>query len=172
MGKGVKLICFYGPESVGKSYMAQAMAEKYKTVFVPEVAREMLIKNDFTEQDIINIGTAHYQRIIDQLPKANKFLFCDTDAITTQIYSQHYLNVIPDVLYDLEEKIQYDHYFLFDIDVPWVNDGLRDLPHLRKEMFYLFKKALDVRQIQYTIVQGDWAEREAIVTQWLDEQLR
>jgi HTH-type transcriptional regulator, transcriptional repressor of NAD biosynthesis genes len=172
MLKGIKLICFYGPESVGKSYMAQAMAEKYHTVFVPEVAREMITKNDFSVEDIIQIGTAHYQRIVDQLPKANKFLFCDTDAITTQIYSQHYLNVIPDVLYDLEEKIQYDHYFLFDVDVPWVSDGLRDLPHMRNEMFQLFKKALDDRKINYTIVRGNWAERKAIVTEWLDKQLR
>lgn len=165
----VKKICFYGPESVGKSTMAEKMAARYQTVFVPEVAREMLTKNEFDEQDIIDIGTAHYQRIIEQLPKANKFLFCDTDAITTQIYSKHYLNTIPDELYDLEERIQYDHYFLFDIDVPWISDGLRDLPHLREGMFHLFRDALDNRKINYTLVRGTWKEREDIVAQWLDQ---
>jgi HTH-type transcriptional repressor of NAD biosynthesis genes len=172
MVNGTKLICFYGPESVGKSYMAQRMAEKYKTVFVPEVAREMITKNDFSVDDIIQIGIAHYQRIMNQLPKANQFLFCDTDAITTQIYSQHYLNVIPDILYDLEEKVQYDHYFLFDVDVPWVSDGLRDLPHMRDKMFQVFKKALDDRKIDYTLVRGNWAERDATVAKWLDQQLK
>jgi HTH-type transcriptional regulator, transcriptional repressor of NAD biosynthesis genes len=167
----VKKICFYGPESVGKSTMAEKMAFRYQTVFVPEVAREMLTKNEFTEQDIVDIGTAHYQRVLDQLSRANKFLFCDTDAITTQIYSKHYLNVIPDQRDELEEKIQYDHYFLFDIDVPWVSDGLRDLPNRRAEMFQLFKNALDDRKISYSLVKGNWEQRENIVTQWIDRYL-
>ncbi|MBI3481387.1 MAG: AAA family ATPase, partial [Bacteroidetes bacterium] len=44
----MKLICFYGPESTGKSTMAKRLAEFYKTGFVPEVAREMITSNDFT----------------------------------------------------------------------------------------------------------------------------
>jgi HTH-type transcriptional regulator, transcriptional repressor of NAD biosynthesis genes len=159
----VKKICFYGAESTGKSTLATLMAEKYQTVFVPEVAREMLTSNDFTVQDIIRIGEAHYQRIIELTQHANKLLFCDTDAITTQIYSAYYLGVVPDALYDLEERVRYDHYFLMDIDVPWVADGLRDLPHKRREMFELFKSALDHRNIRYTLVRGNWSERERLV---------
>src|SRR5688572_29624548 len=93
----VKKICFYGPESTGKSTMAVKMAKKYKTEFVPEVAREMITKNDFNVDDIIRIGKAQTQRVIDKTKTANKLLFCDTDLITTKIYSKHYLNVIPPV---------------------------------------------------------------------------
>lgn len=168
----VKKICLYGPESTGKSIMAIQLAEHYNTTYVPEVAREMLIKNDFTIEDIIQIGHAHYNRIHEKLRTADKVLFCDTDAITTQIYSQHYLGTIPPVLYELEEKIRYDLYILFDIDVPWISDGLRDLPHLRKEMFARFKHELERRNIAYILVSGTWRERKNMITKAIDQMLQ
>jgi HTH-type transcriptional regulator, transcriptional repressor of NAD biosynthesis genes len=168
----VKKICFYGPESTGKSYMAKHMAEKYETTFVPEVAREMITTNDFTVDDIIRIGKAHHQRIEERLKIANKILFCDTDAITTQLYSQYYLGVTPPVLTELEHDVSYDVYFLFDVDVPWVADGLRDLGLLRQEMFQLFKQALDHRNIVYTHVHGDWQQREKIIGAEIDRLLQ
>ena len=168
----VKKICFYGAESTGKSSMAIKMAEKYNTVFVPEVAREMLTTNDFTADDIINIGKAHFERIIQATQRANKILFCDTDVLTTQIYSKHYLNVIPDILFELEEKMIYDKYFLFDIDVPWVADGLRDLGDQREKMHAIFKEALMKRNIGYVEVTGTWDQREAIVSNEIEKLLR
>jgi HTH-type transcriptional repressor of NAD biosynthesis genes len=167
----VKKICFYGPESTGKSFMAKRMAEKYETVFVPEVARELIITNDFTTHDIINIGRAHEQRIHEQMKEANKILFCDTDAITTQLYSQYYLHVVPPELEQFEKNTQYDLYFLFDIDVPWVSDGLRDLGHLRQEMFRRFQEALEKRKIPYTLVSGTWEQREQIISREIDQLL-
>lgn len=167
----IKLVCFYGPESVGKSTLARTMAEQYETIFVPEVAREMITSNDFTADDIVRIGREQYRRMMSAIPNANRVVFCDTDAITTQIYSQHYLGIIPDELFELEKAIRYDHYFLFDIDVPWIPDGLRDLPHMRAEMFRRFKQALDERSLEYTLVQGDWTQREETVTRKIDSLL-
>lgn len=158
-------ICFFGPESTGKSEMAKKMASLYKTEFVPEVARELITSNNFKREDIIMIGRAQTERIFQKARKANKFLFCDTDLITTQIYSRHYLKVVPPVLYELEKMVEYDQYFLFDIDVPWVGDGLRDLgeERRREEMFVIFKSELERRSISYIRVQGDWHEREQII---------
>jgi HTH-type transcriptional regulator, transcriptional repressor of NAD biosynthesis genes len=167
----VKKICFYGAESTGKSTMAIRMAEKYNTVFVPEVAREMLTDNNFTANDIIDIGHAHFNRILEAEKIANKILFCDTDAITTAIYSKYYLNVVPEVIFELEEKMKYDRYFLLDIDVPWVSDGLRDLGDKRKEIHEIFKNALIQRNIPFVNVSGSWKEREKIVSVEIDKLL-
>jgi HTH-type transcriptional regulator, transcriptional repressor of NAD biosynthesis genes len=167
----VKKICFYGPESTGKSTMAVQMAKKYKTESVPEVAREMITKNVFDAADIIAIGEAQTQRVIEKTKTANKLLFCDTDLITTKIYSQVYLNVIPPILTELEQQITYDLYFLMDIDVPWIADGLRDLGDRREEMFVIFKKELDDRNISYILIQGTPREREQRITQEIDKLL-
>ncbi len=163
MNNNVKLICFYGPESTGKSTMAKKMATHYQTEFVPEVARELVSSNDFSLDDIVRIAKAQNERVKEKMKTANRFLFCDTDLITTQIYCRHYLKTVPSILHELEKEIKYDQYFLFDIDVPWVADGLRDLGNERTEMFYVFKEELEKRDIQYTLVKGNWPKRASII---------
>jgi HTH-type transcriptional repressor of NAD biosynthesis genes len=174
MVNNIKLVCFYGSESTGKSFMAKKMADKYNTEFVPEVSRELISSNDFNREDIIMIGRAQTERIFQKARKANKVLFCDTDLITTQIYSRQYLKVVPPVLYELEKMVEYDLYFLFDIDVPWVNDGLRDLgdEKKREEMYAIFKSELERRNIPYVKVEGDWEEREKIVVSEIKKLLK
>lgn len=171
--EAIKKVCFYGPESTGKSTMARRMAELYKTEWVPEVAREFVTSNDFTIDDIIKIGHAQTNLVLEETKTANKILFCDSDLITTQIYSRYYLKVVPPVLFELEKQIKYDLYFLFDIDVPWVADGLRDLGEndKRKEMFEVFKKELAKRNIEYILVSGNWGERELIIKQEVNKLL-
>lgn len=163
----IKLVCFYGAESTGKSVMTKKMAEKYQTAFVPEVAREIITTNNFNREDIIAIGREQTARIFQEAKRANKILFCDTDVITTQIYSRHYLKVVPPVLYEFERMVQYDLYCLFDIDTEWVSDGLRDQgsAEARENLHHIFKAELDRRKINYLTIQGDWNERERIITQ-------
>ena len=168
MIENTKLICFYGPESTGKTSMAIEMAKRYQTEWVPEVAREIITSNEFSLDDIVKIGEAQTQRVFDKLKIATNILFCDSDVITTQIYSQHYLNEVPKILFDLETEIKYDLYFLFDIDTKWVADGLRDLEHMREEMYMIFKDELENRNIPYIKVQGDWNQRKAIIVEAID----
>jgi HTH-type transcriptional repressor of NAD biosynthesis genes len=167
----VKKVCFYGPESTGKSTMAEKMALHYHTTFVPEVARELITSNDITVDDIIKIGIAQTERVKEKTNIANKIVFCDTDLITTKIYSQYYLNEIPDILNDLENKINYDLYFLLDIDVEWVADHLRDFGNRRLEMFNLFKAELEKRGIDYIQISGNYREREERIKKIIDSIL-
>ena len=164
----IKKVCFYGPESTGKTTMAKHLAEVYQTEFVPEVSREMITSNNFTGDDIIRIGYAQTQRVFEKAKKANKILFCDTDLITTQIYSQTYLHRVPRILYELERQIKYDLYFLFDIDLPWVDDGLRDLGNQRTQMYDVFKDELVKRKIPFIPVRGNQEEREQIIKRELN----
>lgn len=167
----VKKLCFYGPESTGKTEMAKRMAAHYQTELVPEVAREMITSNDFTLADIIEIGVAQTKRIEEKSKTANKFLFCDTDLITTQIYSRQYLDEVPSKLAELENQIQYEKYFLFDVDVPWVPDGLRDLGNRRNEMAAIFKTELERRAIPFVLVTGTWEERFRRIKTEVDKYL-
>ena len=167
----VKKICFYGPESVGKTTMAMKMAAHYKTEFVPEAARDILQDNNFAEKDIIAVAQLQDRYIQEKLLTANKLLFCDTDAITTAIYSQHYLGKIPELVGELEMKTTYDQYFFLDIDVPWIADPLRDQSHRRKEMMEIFENELVKRKIAYIIVRGNYQEREEQVISHIDEMM-
>ncbi|GAB3548514.1 AAA family ATPase [Spirosoma fluminis] len=155
----VRKICLYGPESVGKTTTAHVLATEYQTSFVPEVARDLITSNDFTLDDIIRIGYAQTEAIKTAERQANRILFCDTDVITTQIYSDLYLRQVPPVLYELEQQVTYDAYVLLDIDVPWIADGLRDLGHRRQEMMNRFRHELDKRKLSYSLVSGSYSER-------------
>lgn len=164
----VKKICFYGPESTGKSTLAEKMALHYHTDFVPEMARELISSNDISVDDIIRIGIAQTERVNEKTKTANKILFCDTDLITTKIYSKHYLNKVPEILSKLENEVTYDIYFLLDIDTEWVADHLRDFGDKRLEMFDLFKAELENRGINYIKIRGNYQEREERVKSIID----
>jgi len=155
----VKKICLYGPESVGKTTTARQLASEFDTVFVPEAARELITSNNFTRADFIRIGHAQTEAVQAAQRRANQILFCDTDLITTQIYSALYLHHVPPILFELERQIRYDAYVLLDIDVPWVADDLRDLGDRRAEMFARFRYELDRRNLPYTVVSGPFSER-------------
>jgi len=155
----VKKVCLYGPESTGKTTLAQQLAAEFQTVFVPEMARSLITSNNFTIDDIIRIGQAQTMAVEQAELQANRILFCDTDVITTQIYSALYLGLVPPILVELEQQITYDVYILLNIDVPWVADDLRDGGHRRHEMLNLFKQALDKRKLDYVFVQGTYSER-------------
>jgi len=165
-------VAITGPESAGKTSLTKALANHYKTAYVPEFSRLYLEKHrgKYDEADLLEIAKGQYSWELAYARDAKRILFCDTDLITTQIYSREYLKVVPPVLYEFEKMVAYDLYFLFDIDVPWVSDGVRDLgsEENRKRMYAIFKDELDRRKINYITVQGNWEEREHIVSQAID----
>ncbi|MBL7818305.1 MAG: AAA family ATPase [Saprospiraceae bacterium] len=167
----VKKVCLFGPESTGKTTLAQDLAHYFDTEWVHEVARDILTNNDFGIDEIIHIGKTQTELLKHKTLTANKLLFCDTDVITTQIYSKHYLHTVPEVLFDLEKEVQYDLYCLLDIDTPWIADDLRDLGDRRQEMYACFQAALEERRIPYLKVSGDWAQRKAQVVEAVEKWL-
>jgi NadR type nicotinamide-nucleotide adenylyltransferase len=152
-------ICLYGPESVGKTTMAQRLAAHYQTVYVPEVARDLIVGGELTNveltpADYARIAEAQTEAMKQAIPFANRVLICDTDLITTQLYADVYGVPHPPALTELAAQERFDAYFLLTTDVPWVADGLRDLGHRREEMYYRFERALRGRGIGYVVVSG------------------
>ena len=170
-GEKPLVICFFGPESTGKSTMARIIADRFNGLAVPEVSRELIDSNAFTLSDIEKIGHAQLKRMLDAETSGGRLVVCDTDLITTAIYSEHYLGSVPPVIGELEHQQHIDRYFLFDIDVPWVADGLRDLGDQREEMMNKFRNALEQRGIPYTLVRGNYREREAFLSAELGRML-
>ena len=166
------LVCLYGPESVGKTTMANQLAGHYQTLYVPEVARDLITSNELTSNDYARIAVAQTAAVKRAIPQANRVLICDTDLITTQLYATIYGVPHPAELIELAAQEKFDAYFLLNTDVPWVADGLRDLGHRRAEMYSLFEKALEERDISYVVVSGsDYKTRVAAVIQEIDRLL-
>lgn len=172
-------VVLYGPESTGKTTLAKKLAEHYRTVWVPEFARDYLQQKWDKEkkiceiQDILPIVKGQLALENELTKKANKLLVCDTDPLTTKVYSEAYYNgECPDPLTKVALNNIYDLYFLTYIDIPWVADDLRDRPLQREEMFFKFKAALDEFKKPYLILEGDIEERLKKATSRIDEILK
>lgn len=159
-------IVLYGPESTGKTTLARKLADHFNTEWVPEFSRAYLQEKWDREQkvceikDILPIAAGQIQMENQLAKKAKKVLFCDTNLLETAVYSQTYFDGYCDSsLLKHALKAHYDLYFLTYIDMPWVEDDLRDRPDQRDLMFTKFKEPLDVHKKPYMILRGKFQER-------------
>ena len=92
----IKVVLF-GPESTGKSTLAKELADHYNSIYVEEYAREYLQKKyDFNQEicsydDLIPIAKGQI-RLENEASKNVIQFFCDTDLLTTKIYSEIYFD--------------------------------------------------------------------------------
>ncbi len=155
-------IVLYGPESSGKTSLAKELASFYKTQWVPEFAREYLQrkwddKEESCSLEDLTIIVAGQKRLENKfLKKSDRVIFCDTNVIVTQIWSQTHFNgyCSPEILKAAKES-NYDLYLLTDIDVPWQKDDLRDRPNDREKMLRIFKETLEKYNFPYKLVSGN-----------------
>src|SRR5680860_39241 len=170
----VKKICIYGPESTGKSTLTKQLAKHYKTEYVGEFARSYIEKqhNIFRFKDMEKIGRGQLGLEKRMIKKSNKLLFCDTDSITTAIYSQHYFGKVPKLLEKLANEKRFDLYLFTKTDLPWVADPQRDLKERRKEFEKIFRKNLIDRNIAYQIIRGKGKDRLNLAIDIVDKFLK
>jgi NadR type nicotinamide-nucleotide adenylyltransferase len=152
----LKRIAITGPESTGKSWLAEKLAIHFKTAWVPECSREYLnnLGRPYRFEDIAEI--AHGQLLLeDQVSlKAHRLLFCDTDMLVTKVWSEFkYGKCDPWILEQLKIH-RYDLYLLCDIDLPWEEDPLREHPNKRKELFNIYYRNLLNMKVDYVIISG------------------
>lgn len=171
-------ICLYGPESSGKSTLAQELSKHYNAPLVLEYAREYLQQLWDKQQlvcrpkDILPIAKGQIALENQATKKASNITICDTDLLTTKVYSEVYYNGwCPDILDQYAIKNTYNLYLLTYIDTPWVADDLRDKPEQREEMFIHFKDRLDRYKRPYILLKGSLEERLNLATQHINKLL-
>ena len=89
-------ICLIGPESSGKSTLSRKLAQHYNAPLVLEYAREYLQDLWDTEQkicrpmDLLPIAKGQIKLENAAVANATNLVICDTDLLTTKIYSEAY----------------------------------------------------------------------------------
>jgi len=157
----VRRVCLFGPESTGKSTLAAALARQYGTVHVAEYARGLL---DFKEgrcdpEDIPLIARGQIAAEEALARQARRVLFCDTDPLTTVIWSDWLFGHCPDWIRQEAASRRYHLTLLLDVDVPWVDDRQRFLEDGRNEFFDRCRSALEAHGRPYVTIRGDWPMR-------------
>lgn len=157
MNKQIKKIAIVGPESTGKSTIAQQLAKHYHTLWVPEYARYYCaaLTEPCNLQDEINMY--HGQVALEEsiLAIAEKdLIICDTTFITVKVWSDEVFGNTPEVVLNALPLHTYDLYLLMDIDLPWQEDPLRDFPHKREHFMRIWHQELQNLNANYIVISG------------------
>ncbi len=154
----VQKVVVYGAESSGKSTLTRALAKAFETEFVEEYGRTLWETRggDLPIEDFVEIVEGHLALEEAALLKANRYLFVDTNAITTQQYAFFFHGTCPPRVIELANacRDRYDVSLLCAPDIPFERDGTRAHPQVQQYMDGAIRNDLTIRGIPYTVVSG------------------
>lgn len=164
----LKKIVVIGPESTGKSTLCSQLANHYKTSWVPEYAREYLIKygTNYTFDDLLIIARGQVdleEKYIDHLiqnPQPS-MLFIDTDMYVMKVWCEFVFEKCHGWMLNQIVNRKYDLYLLCNIDLPWVKDELREYPDIvtREKLYHFYKDIMINQNTPWIDVSGNYIER-------------
>ncbi len=162
-------ISITGPESTGKSWLAQQLAEHYNTPWVPEFARQYFeeINRPYTFDDILHIAQKQYE-LENAAAESSNLLFCDTDFCVTSIWCNVKYGKCHDWITHKLEENHYNLYLLCDIDLPWEYDPMREHPDMRSELFGMYRTMLESNKFNFRIVSGTGTQRLQNAIRYVD----
>lgn len=156
----VKKIVLVGSESTGKTTLAEKLARHYNTVFVPEMAREIIEKtNECTYKDLFKIAELHAATILKKLPEADKLFFADTDILITKSYSQFLFG--KELIIDnwIETANKFDLYLFLEPDCDYIQDGTRLSVDERNTLSEHHKATFKTAGVAIEYINGNCNER-------------
>jgi len=156
----VARVALLGAESTGKSTLADALARRYGTLWVPEYLREFVEVNARVPREDDQIAIARMQREREHVlagdARVRDFLFVDTTPLMTAVYSRIYWGRVPADLLALEAAHDYAWTLVAAPDLPWVPDGLqRESEAVRQRVHAQLVAVLDARGIPFTLLTGE-----------------
>lgn len=156
-------VAILGAESTGKSTLAATLAAKYDTNWVHEYGRELYEERGgrLGLDDYLMIARTHIEREDELMASANRYLFSDTSAITTMMFSHLYERDSLDELRSIAADCatRYRLHVVCDDDIPFEQDGWRDTAAWRARMQGLILADLAARGIPYVVTSGNLDER-------------
>jgi NadR type nicotinamide-nucleotide adenylyltransferase len=159
-----KKIVVTGPESTGKSTLCEQLAENYNTGWVPEYAREYLMKlgRPYTYDDLLIIAKGQLDqedRITALLKKP--LVFIDTDMYVMKVWCEYVFGKCHSFILDEIVKRKYDVYLLCNTDLAWVADELREYPdpETRERLYFMYKDIMINQSTPWYDIKGDCEHR-------------
>ncbi len=166
----VKKIVLLGSESTGKSTLTAKLAQHYQTLFVPEMARDIVEETEScTFDDLHAIASLHAKTILEKTALANKILFVDTDVNITKSYAKFLFKKELETEAWIDNANQFDLHLYLETDCPFVQDGTRLNEAERNRLDDYHKAQLNKHQIAYKSLPGNWSQRFELAVKWIDQ---
>ena len=153
----MKCICLHGPESTGKSTLGTRLAAHLGCEVVPEYGRAYCEANgtDIGMAELVHIAQTQDAMNCAAAARDGTVVLFDTDPLITAVWAEMMFSE-RDPWFDAFTGYA-DQYLLLDIDLPFIDDGLRVYAETdeRQRFFDLCKKELDLRGVRYALIQGE-----------------
>jgi nicotinamide riboside kinase len=148
-------IAITGPESAGKTTLAEQLAKETGFPLSTEFARQYVanLERPYALSDLIQIAEGQLAEDHRAANGADN-LIADTELTTLKIWAEEKFSHCPLIIDLAWEAQQFDHYFLCKPDFPWEPDPQRENPDDRDRLFELYRKYLDQKKASYTILEG------------------
>ena len=149
-------ICLHGPESTGKSMLVTQLSAHFGCEAVPEYGRAYCEAHgtDIGMAELVHIGET--QDAMNRAARARSVghVVFDTDSLITSVWAEMMFGV-RDPWFDTSEPSA-EIYLLLDIDLPFVDDGLRVYADAadRARFFDMSRAVLEQRGVRYALVSG------------------
>ena len=176
----VMRICIVGTESCGKTSLTKMLAKRHQTSWVEEYGRTYCEQDLCMDEDLLcyddygTIAARRYDMEQEAAASANRVLFVDTAALSTNYFSLLYNGRENQMVSAYQERERYDAYLYLTDDVPFVEDGLRKNRN-RDNTRFLFEKMLFANAARHGsevfVISGNYNERFNKAIEIVDELL-
>jgi len=160
----LKKVVIIGPESTGKSTLAQDLSGHFGCHWVPEYARNYLEKlnRPYAYEDLLEIAKGQVDLENELSQRSKELLVCDTDLNVIKIWSDHKYGKVHPWIEDQIKMRKYDLYLLTDIDIPWQDDPQREHPDpvMRLYFFDLYRRIIEGSGVPFRIISGNKIDRK------------
>lgn len=117
-----------GPESTGKTLLAEKLSTYFNTTWVPEYARGYITRlgRKYNYDDIEHIAREQVLREKDIIKTASGFLFYDTHLIVTKVWFIVVYGRYPLWIDNAVINSGIDLFLVCNTDIPWIPDPVRE----------------------------------------------
>jgi NadR type nicotinamide-nucleotide adenylyltransferase len=158
----LKKIAIIGPECTGKSDLSVFLANYFKTVWVPEYARQYIdnLERPYTQDDLPAIARGQLLMEDERMPQAKRVMICDTNLYVVKVWSLFKFGTCdPGILESIATR-PYDLYLLTYVDIPWQEDPQREHPHKRQQLYDLYRTEMVNQPVPFVEISGNREHRQ------------
>lgn len=157
-------IIITGPESSGKTTLAEALARALHLPLQPEYARKYLTKlsRKYTLEDVLHIGWQQLDTY-SKIPLAQPIIL-DTDILTTIIWLSDKFSYEEPRFNAFWEQTGDGLYLLCKPELEWEEDPLREDPGRRDFLYAIYKSHLVRKGKQFFEISGNVNQRLEFAT--------
>ncbi|MEE9910301.1 MAG: AAA family ATPase [Deltaproteobacteria bacterium] len=158
-------VVFLGAPCTGKTTLAGTLAREFSTQWMPEYGREFWemhqVDRRLSPDQLVEIAEEHIRREDALLLESNRYLFTDTNAMTTAVFARYYHKRVEPGLADLASQCaaRYDLVFVCDTDIPYEETWDRSGRGNREVFHRQVIADLCKNKIPFIRLRGDLEER-------------